>query len=143
MPAKNGLYRLVYFLPVILLVTVAFVQIGLANYSYLSPWSGGGFGMFSTTDVGSARHVHIYAVTPSVRRELIPNTKHKKIVDQLLVFPADYRIKNFSEQLRDIFYIPEEGDVKLDIQVWKKTYDPRSLEPTSEIINSMEIPYRE
>ena len=143
MQSKNRWYKLVIYLPVILLVTVAFFQIGLANYSYLSPWSGGGFGMFSTTDVRSARHVHIYAVTPSVRRELIPNTKHKKIVDQLLVFPADYRIKNFSEQLRDIFYIPEEGDVKLDIQVWKKTYNPRSLEPTSEIINSMEIPYRE
>ena len=143
MPAKNGPYRLVYFLPVILLVTVAFVQIGLANYSYLSPWSGGGFGMFSTTDVGSARHVHIYAVTPSVRRELIPNTKHKKIVDQLLVFPADYRIINFSEQLKDIFYIPEDGPVNLDIQVWKKIYDPDTLEPRTEIINSMEIPFRE
>ena len=143
MAAKNRLYRYVFFLPVILLVTVAIVQIGLANYSFLSPWSGGGFGMFSTTDVGSARHVHIFAVTPSVRRELIPNTKHKKIVDQLLVFPADYRIKNFSEQLKNIFYIPEEGDVKLDIQVWKKTFNPRSLEPTSEIINTMEIPYRE
>lgn len=143
MQVKKERFRFVFLLPVILLVIVAIIQIGLAHFSTLSPWSGGGFGMFSSTDVGSARHIHIYAVTPNIRRELVLNTKHKKILDQLLVIPADYRIRNFSEELRDIFYIPDEGPVTLDIQVWRKRYDPVTLVPRTEIINSMELPFRE
>ena len=143
MQSKNRWYKLVIYLPIILLVSFASVQIWLSQSYNLGPWSGGGFGMFSSTDVGSARHVHIYAVTPNVRRELIPNTKHKEIIDQLLVFPADYRFTRFSEKLKDIFYIPDKGPVKLDIQVWKKTYNPDSLEPKTAIIKSVETTFRE
>jgi hypothetical protein len=37
-------------LPVALLLAVAGVQVTLTRTSGLSPWKGGGFGMFSTTD---------------------------------------------------------------------------------------------
>ncbi len=37
-------------LPPLCLIGVALVQLGLASAASLSPWLGGGFGMFSTTD---------------------------------------------------------------------------------------------
>ena len=99
--------------------------------------------MFSTTDVGSNRHLHIFSVTPNVRRELALDKRHKKTVEKLLVFPSDYAIVAFGEKLKDIFSVPEPGPVKLEIQVWKKSYNPETLEPNSIIINSQEIPFRE
>ena len=46
------------WLPSLLLVSVALHQVFLVHHTQLSPWLGGGFGMFSTTDVGTARHLH-------------------------------------------------------------------------------------
>ena len=48
------------FLPVTLLVIVALNQIHLAHTVHLSPWKGGGFGMFSSTDGGPNRHLRIF-----------------------------------------------------------------------------------
>lgn len=42
--------RVLPFLPPLLLVAVALVQLGLAHTTSLSPWKMGGFGMFSTSD---------------------------------------------------------------------------------------------
>ncbi|MBP0001466.1 MAG: hypothetical protein J7641_21165 [Cyanobacteria bacterium SID2] len=47
--------RLEYWLTPLLLVTIAIVQIYLASTANLSPWKGGGFGMFSTIDAPSMR----------------------------------------------------------------------------------------
>jgi hypothetical protein len=50
-------------LPVLLMVGVALSQIGVAWVGGLSPWKGGGFGMFSTVDSPAARFLRIYLVT--------------------------------------------------------------------------------
>jgi hypothetical protein len=42
-------------LPVSLLVVVAGAQVTLATTAGLSPWKGGGFGMFATTDDAGRR----------------------------------------------------------------------------------------
>ena len=47
-------------LPVSLLVVVACVQVTLATTAGLTPWKGGGFGMFSTTDDGGRRSVRVF-----------------------------------------------------------------------------------
>lgn len=77
-------------LPVALLVTVAAAQVTLATTAGLTPWKGGGFGMFSTTDDGGRRYVRIFVgaherseeitVTPSLhdaarRAEALPRDR--------------------------------------------------------------------
>src|SRR5262245_49145722 len=44
-------------LPPVLLVVVALCQVALAKTVGLTPWKGGGFGMFSTLDHGAYRGV--------------------------------------------------------------------------------------
>lgn len=46
-------------LPPLLLIVVAIAQVGLARIGNLTPWKGGGFGMFSTLDHGAYRGVTI------------------------------------------------------------------------------------
>ena len=47
--------RLRATIPPALLALVACVQIGLARFTPLTPWKGGGFGMFATADGASNR----------------------------------------------------------------------------------------
>lgn len=53
-------------LPVIVCALIAGAQIFVAQTSELSPWKGGGFGMFSTGDDPSSRSVHIVLETGEV-----------------------------------------------------------------------------
>jgi hypothetical protein len=46
-------------LPPLLLIVVAIAQVGLYRTGNLTPWKGGGFGMFSTLDHGAYRGVTI------------------------------------------------------------------------------------
>jgi hypothetical protein len=50
-----------YAIPAVLLV-VALIQIHLAHRHYLSPWKGGGFGMFSTIDAPDRRFIRVTLV---------------------------------------------------------------------------------
>lgn len=47
-----------------LLCGIALTQFLFAHFSSLSPWKGGGFGMFSTVDSPGARFLRAYLVTP-------------------------------------------------------------------------------
>jgi len=57
-------------LPVALLIVVAGAQVTLARTAGLSPWKGGGFGMFSTTDDGGRRYVRIFVTAPERSEEI-------------------------------------------------------------------------
>ena len=57
----GNLVRL-YFAPVVLVV-IASVQFYLAQTHGLSPWKGGGFGMFSTVDSPGERFLRVYLIT--------------------------------------------------------------------------------
>jgi hypothetical protein len=52
--------KLLASVPAALMLAVAAAQLTLVKTAELSPWKGGGFGMFATTDGGPNRHVRIY-----------------------------------------------------------------------------------
>ena len=56
--------RWLWFLPSALLILVAVNQVWLAYSEDLSPWKGGGFGMFASTDTSGARHLHPWSSGP-------------------------------------------------------------------------------
>jgi len=142
MPKKLFGYRFVIYFPVLLLVTIASFQTYLVYSHNLSPWSGGGFGMFSTTDAGGSRHLHVYSVTSGIRRELNPDPKLKKDLELLLTFPADYKVLNFADKLAKID-IPDEGQKTLNIQIWKRSFNPYTLEPSTVLLKKREVPLSE
>ena len=55
----------------IVLSTVAVAQIALANFGNLSPWKGGGFGMFASIDAPSYRSIAVHARDNSGERFLV------------------------------------------------------------------------
>lgn len=68
MSTETTLRRVAIALPTALLLTVAGVQMILTRTDHLSPWKGGGFGMFASVDGLPFRWVRLY-VSASERSE--------------------------------------------------------------------------
>jgi hypothetical protein len=127
------------YIPVILLVAVALLQLFLAHASGLAPWSGGGFGMFSTPDAAQSRHMHVYAVSPGIRREVEIPFDLRGIALRTLALPTESNLKRLARKLSKI-PTPEGGAVgSIIIQVWKTDYNPVTLMPSGSMVRSLEV----
>jgi hypothetical protein len=62
--------RVAIALPAVLLLGVASAQMVLAARTSLSPWKGGGFGMFASVDGSPFRWVRVYVFAPDRSEEL-------------------------------------------------------------------------
>ena len=125
-PLPEGIAR---WLPVLLLVLVALNQQRLAHTASLSPWSGGGFGMFSSTDSPAARHLHVFLETEGIRRELdIPRSLAQE-TRRATTLPTRERLAGLAELLTAEQDLGRVAWEHIDVQVWGVSYDPDSLTP--------------
>jgi hypothetical protein len=85
---RGGRERLAVLAPVGLLVAVSCVQITLAQTAFLSPWKGGGFGMFASLDGLGFRHVRLYVDAPGRSEELALPESLADTAARLAVFPT-------------------------------------------------------
>lgn len=121
-------------LPIALLIIVALHQITLAQTTGLSPWSGGGFGMFSTLDHGSRRHLHAFILRPGLRREIMLPANLADEIERALTLPTPSRLRSLAHALAEIS-TPDHGPtVAVQIQVWHTRFDPETLTPTGSLL---------
>jgi hypothetical protein len=132
-----------WHIPSVLLILVAANQLRLVSTTALSPWWGGGFGMFATTDGWATRHLHVFAIHPDVRRELsIPATLRKE-VERVLTLPSDANLQAVAREFADI-PTPDEGLLMaIELQVWATHYDPITLAPSSILLRALTVPLGE
>lgn len=122
-------------LPIALLIVVALMQIALARSAGLSPWSGGGFGMFSTLDHGSRRHLHTFVLRSGLRREVIPPRDREDEIRRALAFPTDRRLRALATVLAET-PTPDHGPATaVQVQVWHTRFDRETLTPTNQILS--------
>lgn len=130
-------------LPAVLLVAVASVQIVLACTAHLSPWSGGGFGMFASTDSPARRHLHAWALRPGLRSELEIPKELETPARRALALPVPSRMRPLAEALARIE--EEEGDPDaapleaVSLQVFGASFDLDTLAPSGELLGSIEV----
>ena len=117
---------------------MAFAQIWLAHAEYLAPWSGGGFGMFSSQDAGGNRHLHAFALHPGVRRELEPPAELRDEISRALALPTAARLRALAGRL-GVQDDPDFGAVEaLELQVFGTRFDPVTLEPSGVLLRTLE-----
>jgi hypothetical protein len=139
---RNGSHkkpRWLWYLPAALLIAMASVQLWLAQSAGLSPWSGGGFGMFSTLDAGASRHLHAIALRPGIRRELaIPDDLDEQVL-RALTLPSDGRLRTLALAFAKLPN-PDSGSLTaMEVQVWSQSFDARSLSPYGTLLRSISI----
>ena len=77
------------WLPAVLMTAVAVVQIVLAATTNISPWKGGGFGLFSTLDGKLERRVRIFVEAPGRSEELEIAPSQEILAERARLFPSE------------------------------------------------------
>ena len=124
--------------PVALLLAVAAVQVTLVYTAELSPWKGGGFGMFSTTDDSGRRHVRIFVSAKDRSEEIAIAPSLEDVADRAAVLPTDYQLTRLAQRVvaREARYQRPVDVVRID--TWRIVYAPLTLTSTSQLIRSFE-----
>jgi hypothetical protein len=138
-PARSSVWR---YIPIALLFGIACTQIWLAHTAGLSPWVGGGFGMFTTTDGDGSgnRHLHVFAVRAGRRRELFIPPPLRDQANRALMFPSKAALRTLARALA-IALRPEEGPLEAIVtQVWTTRFDTETLAPSGVLLRSLEVP---
>jgi len=123
-----------------LLVLVALSQLALVSLTGFSPWKGGGFGMFSSTDHGPARTVHVLAVDEdgSERRLQLPGSLRSLVqkVEHGPVRPLAGRLAQ-----RAAADAADEGDriSQIRIRILRTEYDRKWLDPRRSLLLEMDF----
>ena len=121
-------------LPVALLLAVACLQVALARIADLSPWKGGGFGMFSTTDDAGRRHVRVFVSAPDRSEEIAIAPSLEDAARRAAVLPADFEFSRLAQRVvaREARYQRAVDTVR--IEAWRIDYDRETLAATSRLI---------
>lgn len=128
------------WLPPALLLAVALNQIRLVRTADLTPWCGGGFGMFSTTDGRNARHLHAYALSPGVALELGVPLELQQRAAKALALPGDARLRALATDLAPYAGSEFEPPQSIRIDVFATRWDGGALAPSGVLLRSVEVP---
>jgi hypothetical protein len=117
------------WIPAIVLLVVAAVQIILAKTADLSPWKGGGFGMFATTDGTAFRHIRIFVEAPERFEELDVAPSQEFAAARAQLFPSDALLMGLARAVanREQRYGRPVAMVRLE--VWRTEFAPITLDP--------------
>ena len=118
-------------LPGALLLAVACAQVMLARTAGLSPWKGGGFGMFSTTDDGGRRRVRVFVTAPERSEEIAISPSLEDAAQRAAVLPTDAALARLARRVidRERRYSRPVDSVR--IETWRIDYAPGTLAATT------------
>lgn len=143
MPVPRAQPLWLWYLPSLLLLVIAGNQLRLVSTAALSPWWGGGFGMFATTDAWATRHLHVFAIRSGVRRELAIPSSLGKEVKRILTLPSDAQLRALAYQLADM-PTPDEGPLEaIELHVWATQFASDTLAPSSAPIRFLTVRFDE
>ena len=128
------------WLPVSCLVANALFQIALAKTADLSPWKGGGFGMFAATDGSAFRRVRIVVDGPGRSQEIDIAPSLERSAARAALFPSDRRLTWLARAVtaREERYARPVCRVSIDVFRTEFSGDP--LHATEHRIRSFVVP---
>ncbi len=116
--------------PSLILTVVAISQIALTRTVALTPWKGGGFGMFSTLDHGAFRGVDVVveAADRSEAQEIPPSLE--EMAARAATCPSEWLLRRLAEGVvaRERRYERPVTTVKLT--VWRTDFNSATLHAT-------------
>jgi len=115
------------FAPSVVLVAIALIQIALAQTTALTPWKGGGFGMFSTLDHGAYRGVNVVIDGPDRSEEFDIPGSLEEIAARAAAWPSDRLLRQLAESIvgRERRY--ERPVTRVTLTAWRIDVDRETL----------------
>ena len=137
-PESRDRWRAV--LPVSLLVVVACAQVTLVRTAGLTPWKGGGFGMFSTTDGGGRRYVRVFVIGVERSEEIAISPSLQDAAWRASLLPRDAELSRLARRVVERERRHRRPVDLVRIETWRIEYAPDSLAATTRL--TREFVYR-
>jgi hypothetical protein len=119
-----------------LLLALALAQLGGFAWFGLSPWLGGGFGMFATNDHGAFRRVRVTELTRDGERPVAVPSELERLQRHVREVPREANLRRLGAALRE----RTPGLGALRIEVWRTEFAPDDLAPRLVLVASAELP---
>jgi hypothetical protein len=120
-------------LPVSLLVVVAGVQVTLAMTAGLTPWKGGGFGMFSTTDDGARRYVRVFVRAANRSEEITISPSLRDAARRAAVLPRDAELSRLARRVVERERRHRRPVEMVRVETWRIEYARDTLAATTRL----------
>jgi hypothetical protein len=127
-------------LPAGLLLAVALTQVVLVRVGDLSPWKGGGFGMFATNDGGSFRYVRLFVDAPGRSEETNVTASLEMAATRAQLFPSDRFMTRLGKAV-GARELREGRDVAtVRVEVWRIEFADQPLRASERRLRTLTIP---
>lgn len=117
---------LVASIPTVLLIVIALVQFTTAHTTVLTPWKGGGFGMFSTVDVDTARIVTLHLKVEGTEYPVEMPRDFSSDVESLRPMPTAARTERLARRLAARQWVEADGHLAPSLIPIAHTTEPKS-----------------
>ena len=124
-------------LPAVVLAVVATAQIVLTQVTMLSPWKGGGFGMFATLDGRPFRYVRMFVRAPERSEELAVPASLEELVASVEILPSSLERLARAVVARERRRGRAADEVR--VEVWHVQFAAGSLAPRDRLLRSYEF----
>lgn len=115
-PAPPHLHRLHRMLVPAILIAIASHQIYLAKMHDLTPWKGGGFGMFSTVDDPTARWVRCYAIADGRETAVTIPTDLDRAAARVRAMPSREGLRRLAAEVGRRRFVNREYDKHVEAE---------------------------
>jgi hypothetical protein len=130
--------RLAIAVPAALLVTIAAAQMVLARTAALSPWKGGGFGMFASIDGEPFREVRVFVAAPDRSEEIALPASLADQAARVATFPHDRALRALAEAVAARERRRGQAVTSVRVEVWRADVSP-ALESTAVKLRELRV----
>ena len=109
---------------------IAGAQVMLATTAGLTPWKGGGFGMFATTDDGGRRYVRIFVSAPERSEEITVPPSLSDAARRAAALPGDTQLARLARGVVDRERRRQRPVDVVRIETWRIEYARETLAAT-------------
>jgi hypothetical protein len=111
----------------------------LAHTMMLSPWKGGGFGMFATLDGRPFRYARMFVRAPARSEELAVPPSLEELVAAAEILPGDAQLDRLARAVVAREHRRGRPADEVRIEVWRVEFAPGSLMPRDHLLRRHEF----
>ena len=121
------------------LIVVATAQIVLTQVRMLSPWKGGGFGMFATLDGRPFRYVRMFVRAPERSEELAVPASLEELAASVEILPSDPQLERLARAVVAREHRRGRPADEVRLEVWRVEFAAGSLAPRDHLLRRYEF----
>ena len=134
--------QLAILAPTVVLLTVAAAQMILARTADLSPWKGGGFGMFASVDGLPFRWVRLYVFAPDRSEEIAVPASIEEQAHRVVTWPHRRALEGLARAVIAREQRRQQPVETVRVEVWRAEVSP-SLEVSEALVQQATLSVHE